>query len=92
MGAVLLPRLQPREAVLRCCPCPSTSVAPLHPPRHCALRYLRLPSTWCEQQQFEALLNDLDSDLLMRLALGQWCAGEGGRGRGLRPLGKAAVR
>ncbi len=35
-------------------------------------RFLRLPSTRCEQQQFEALLNDLDADLLMRLALGQW--------------------
>jgi hypothetical protein len=34
--------------------------------------YLRLPSTRCEQQQFEALVNDLDGDLLMRLALGQW--------------------
>jgi len=34
--------------------------------------FLRLPSTRCEQQQFEALVNDLDADLLMRLALGQW--------------------
>jgi hypothetical protein len=33
---------------------------------------LRLPSTRCEQQQFEALVNDLDGDLLLRLALGQW--------------------
>lgn len=36
-------------------------------------QFLRLPSTRCEQQQFEALINDLDGDLLMRLALGQWC-------------------
>lgn len=35
-------------------------------------RFLRLPSTRCEQQQFEALMNDLDGDLLMRLALGEW--------------------
>ncbi|KAL4447627.1 hypothetical protein ABPG75_004846, partial [Micractinium tetrahymenae] len=36
-------------------------------------RFLRLPSTRCEQQQFEQLMNDLDADLLMRLALGQCC-------------------
>lgn len=38
-----------------------------HPPRS----FLRLPSTRCEQQQFEELMHDLDADLLMRLALGQ---------------------
>ncbi|KAI7837578.1 hypothetical protein COHA_008591 [Chlorella ohadii] len=35
--------------------------------------FLRLPSTRCEQQQFEELMHDLDADLLMRLALGQTC-------------------
>lgn len=45
------------------------SPSPLGAP---ACRFLRLPSTRCEQQQFEQLMNDLDADLLMRLALGQW--------------------
>ena len=42
---------------------------PTAPP--CACSFLRLPSTRCEQQQFEELMHDLDADLLMRLALGQ---------------------
>lgn len=43
------------------------------PPSHTppCRSFLRLPSTRCEQQQWEALMHDLDADMLMRLALGQ---------------------
>ena len=34
--------------------------------------FVRLQSTHCEQQQFEALTLGLDAGLLARLALGQW--------------------
>ncbi len=51
---------------------PQYDPAPPHPaPPCCARSFLRLPSTRCEQQQFEELMHDLDADLLMRLALGQ---------------------
>ena len=48
--------------------------------------FLRLPSTRCEQQQFEALVNDLDANLLMRLALGQWCGLDAMLWAGVAPL------
>ena len=36
--------------------------------------FVRIQSTACEQQRFEAILQDLDSNLLLHLALGHWCA------------------
>eukprot|EP00891_Asterochloris_glomerata_P009942 jgi/Astpho2/9942/Aster-x0879 len=35
--------------------------------------YVRIQSTACEQHRFEHLMNDLDADLLINLALGRRC-------------------
>ena len=35
-------------------------------------RFVRIQSTSCEQQRFDALLSNLDSSFLLHLALGHW--------------------
>ena len=42
--------------------------------------FVRIQSTACEQQLFEKLIGELDSALLLHLALGQWCAAAGWQG------------
>ena len=52
----------------------STNAKPLMPcSRATQRRFSRIQSTACEQQQFEALVMGLDSELLMALAVGRTC-------------------
>ena len=36
-------------------------------------KFIRIQSTWCEQKAFDRLIQDLDYDFLMNLALGHKC-------------------
>lgn len=38
----------------------------------CPCSFVRIPSTWCEQQRFDLILANLDSSFLLQLALGHW--------------------
>lgn len=38
----------------------------------CLHSFVRIPSTWCEQQRFDLILANLDSSFLLQLALGHW--------------------
>ncbi|KAL3131777.1 hypothetical protein ABBQ38_007494 [Trebouxia sp. C0009 RCD-2024] len=35
--------------------------------------FVRIPSTWCEQQRFDLILTNLDASFLLQLALGHCC-------------------
>ncbi len=38
----------------------------------CDCSFVRIQSTWCEQQRFDLILANLDAALLLHLALGHW--------------------
>lgn len=37
------------------------------------ISFIRIPSTWCEQKLWDQVIQNLDTTLLLNLALGNWC-------------------